>query len=38
MRIKQEKLPFKKYRTTFLLLQISQLIKKIKNGICQTAQ
>ena len=30
--------PYKKQRTTFLLLQISQLIKKIKIGICQTAQ
>lgn len=30
--------PYKKQRTTFLLLQISQLIQKIKIGICQTAQ
>lgn len=35
--MKHEKYPYTKERTFFLLLQISQLTNKIKDGICQTA-
>lgn len=35
--MKHEKYPYTKQRTFFLLLQISQLTNKIKDGICQTA-